>query len=181
MGGGGAVRAAAKVTGFGITSGGIRGVPAMPPAEQSVRNASRPVSAILSTSSSEPVKAGSIDASAAHISAAWDDWEFAGEELSMASEEPKPRVVFGGAPSFQEAKEATIELKDALEKYNFDKKFWFSIQFLGFSCCFFISTNYFRYLIWFSYGLGFHLMFLVLESLKCGFCLSLCFHDNLGV
>lgn len=108
----------------------------MPPAEQSVRNASRPVSAILSTSSSEAVKAGSVDASPAHNPAAWDDWEFAGEELSMASGEPKPRVVFGGAPSFQEAKEATTELKDAVEKYNFDKKFWFSIHFLGFSLCF---------------------------------------------
>lgn len=119
------MRAAAKVAGIGVVSGGIRGVTAMPPAEQSVRNASRPVSAILSSSSAEAVKASSVDGSASHNPAVWDDWEFAEgkEELSMASGEPKPRVVFGGAPSFQEAKEATAELKDALEKYNFDKKF----------------------------------------------------------
>lgn len=116
MGGGAAVRAATKVAGIGVLNGGIRGVTAMPPAEQSVRNASRPVSAILSASSSEGVKAGSVDASAAHVPAVWDDWDFAEEELVMASEEPKPRIVFGSVPSLQEAKEATTELKDALEK-----------------------------------------------------------------
>jgi hypothetical protein len=120
MGGGGAVRAVAKMTGVGVMNGGVRGVTAMPPAEQSVRNASSPVSAILSASSSEGVKAGFVDASAAHVSAVWDDWDFAEEELLMASEEPKPRIVFGGVPSIQEAKEATTELKDAVEKYNFD-------------------------------------------------------------
>ncbi|RCU22150.1 hypothetical protein DVA69_20505, partial [Acinetobacter baumannii] len=30
--------------------------------------------------------------------------------------EPMPRVVFDAAPSFKEAKEATAELKDALDK-----------------------------------------------------------------
>ncbi|KAF2285878.1 hypothetical protein GH714_008655 [Hevea brasiliensis] len=51
---------------------------------------------------------------------AWElhDWEFAGgeEEQLLESSDPVPRVVFGPAPSLQEAKSATSELKDALEK-----------------------------------------------------------------
>uniref|UniRef100_A0A2N9HLC1 Uncharacterized protein n=1 Tax=Fagus sylvatica TaxID=28930 RepID=A0A2N9HLC1_FAGSY len=34
----------------------------------------------------------------------------------MEAKEPMPRLVFGGVPSFQEAKDATAELKDALDK-----------------------------------------------------------------
>ncbi|VVB01183.1 unnamed protein product [Arabis nemorensis] len=37
----------------------------------------------------------------------WDDWEF-------AEEEPIPRVVFSKPPSLQEAKEATENLKEAI-------------------------------------------------------------------
>ncbi|KAM3744374.1 hypothetical protein ACB098_06G048900 [Castanea mollissima] len=117
MGGGGAMRAAAKVAGVGVVSvsHGLRGMPSVPPSEQSVRNASRPVSAIFSA------KYASGDAAAPiqmPVPAAWDDWEFAdGEEtLVMEAEEPMPRLVFGGVPSFEEAKEATTELKDALDK-----------------------------------------------------------------
>ncbi|KAG6634528.1 hypothetical protein I3843_12G123700 [Carya illinoinensis] len=115
MGGGGVVRAAAKVSGIGVFNGGIRGVPVMPPAEHSVRNATRPVSAILSSSSASS-KTPSAEVSS--ITAAWDDWEFADsvEELKIEAGEPMPRVVFRGVPSFQEAKEATAELKDALDK-----------------------------------------------------------------
>ncbi|KAF5461042.1 hypothetical protein F2P56_020869 [Juglans regia] len=91
MGGGGAVRAAAKMSGIGVLNGGIRRLPVMPPAEHSVRNATRPVSAILSSSSASS-KTPSTEVS------------------SM------PRVVFEGVPSFQEAKEATADLKDVLEK-----------------------------------------------------------------
>ncbi|KAB2049159.1 hypothetical protein ES319_A13G158200v1 [Gossypium barbadense] len=51
-----------------------------------------------------------------------DDWEFAGgieEEVPTAISgggEPMPRVLFGGAPTLEEAKEVASDLKDALDK-----------------------------------------------------------------
>ncbi|PHT94912.1 hypothetical protein T459_02794 [Capsicum annuum] len=41
------------------------------------------------------------------------------EEMKVSVGEPLPRVVFGGAPSLQEATEATSNLKHALKKYRF--------------------------------------------------------------
>ncbi|KAJ9182769.1 hypothetical protein P3X46_006725 [Hevea brasiliensis] len=119
MGGGAVIRAASKVAGIGVVNSGLRGVSAVPSsvAEQSVRNASRPVSAILSSSqtgTSDGMEIAGVQRSA------WElhDWEFAGgeEEQLLESSDPVPRVVFGPAPSLQEAKSATSELKDALEK-----------------------------------------------------------------
>ena len=139
MGGGGAVRAAAKVAGVGVgvVSHGLRGMPSVPPSEQSVRNASRPVSAILSAKSASGDAAAPIQMP---VPAAWDDWEFTdGEEaLVMEAGEPMPRLVFGGVPSFEEAKEATTELKDALDKY-------ISLRFkpFDFSSIFWVSEFYF--------------------------------------
>lgn len=112
------MRAAAKVAGISVANAGIRGgisgVPA--PAEQSVRNASRPVSAIISKAYGGDLPAAAVQRPAWEL----DDWEFAGveeEEMVVDSAEPVTRVVFGGAPpSFQEAKAATGELKDALQK-----------------------------------------------------------------
>lgn len=50
---------------------------------------------------------------------AWeiDDWEFAGgmEEEAVVLD-PPPRLVFGPAPTLQEAEEATADLKEAIEK-----------------------------------------------------------------
>ncbi|PON55783.1 hypothetical protein PanWU01x14_185920 [Parasponia andersonii] len=122
MGGGGAMRAASKVAGgigAGVVHGGLRGATAVPPVEQSVRKPSMPVSAILTSSSLQTAKATGADGVAIQRPV-WDmdDWEFAGgeDELVMAAGEPLPRVVFAGVPSFNEAKEATIELKDALDK-----------------------------------------------------------------
>ncbi|GMY31561.1 hypothetical protein FCV25MIE_26803 [Fagus crenata] len=102
MGGGGAIRAAAA--GIGVVSRGLRGMRAVPPAEQSVSNASRPVSAILTSSTSAP-NSGSGDVAPA-------------QQMPvpvMEAGEPMPRLVFGGVPSFQEAKEGTALLKDALD------------------------------------------------------------------
>ncbi|XP_015897786.3 uncharacterized protein LOC107431398 isoform X2 [Ziziphus jujuba] len=119
MGGGGAMRAAAaKVAGFtGALQGGFRGSAAVPPVEQSVRKVSVPVSASISSSQSVN-SAVSSDVAASAQKPAWEinDWELAGvgeDELLMAK--PMPRVVFGAVPTFQEAKEATVELKDALD------------------------------------------------------------------
>lgn len=47
-----------------------------------------------------------------------DHWEFAGGEEEMIGD-PMPRLVFGGVPTIEEAREATSQLKDALDKYNF--------------------------------------------------------------
>ncbi|XP_015897792.3 uncharacterized protein LOC107431398 isoform X3 [Ziziphus jujuba] len=120
MGGGGAMRAAAaKVAGFtGALQGGFRGSAAVPPVEQSVRKVSVPVSASISSSQSVN-SAVSSDVAASAQKPAWEinDWELAGvgeDELLMAK--PMPRVVFGAVPTFQEAKEATVELKDALDQ-----------------------------------------------------------------
>ncbi|KAA8526905.1 hypothetical protein F0562_008866 [Nyssa sinensis] len=128
MGGGGAMRAAAKVAGIGVVNGGLRGVPAVSPAEHTfsaaARTATRPVSAIAS--SSDDVKSNvliasqndKIDASMKRPSWEIDDWEFAGgeDDLLMEYGEPMPRLVFGSVPTLQEAKEATSELKDAIVK-----------------------------------------------------------------
>ncbi|KAJ6753647.1 hypothetical protein OIU79_026476 [Salix purpurea] len=118
MGGGGAMRAAAKVAGIGVVNSGIRGgISCVPPsAEHSVRNASRPVSAIISSTTG----GGEVAATVQRPSWELDEWEFAGgveEEMVVHSAEPVARVVFGGAPpSLQEAEAATFELKDALQK-----------------------------------------------------------------
>ncbi|KAL9383204.1 hypothetical protein Peur_023527 [Populus x canadensis] len=118
MGGGGVMRAAVKVVGTGVANAGIRrGISGgTPPVEQSMRNASSPVSAIMSS------KASGGEVAAGMQSPAWevDEWELAGgveEEMVVDSAEPVARVVFWGAPpSLQEAKAATCELKDALQK-----------------------------------------------------------------
>ncbi|KAF5730600.1 hypothetical protein HS088_TW19G00192 [Tripterygium wilfordii] len=119
MGGGAAMRSAAKAAGVGLVNSGIRGgFTKVPPAEQNVLNVSRPVSVISSSQGNK----GSVDIeSVQRPSWELDDWEFAGgeEDLTMGTvvdPEPMARVVFGGAPSMNEAKEATNELKDALEE-----------------------------------------------------------------
>ncbi|XP_059662566.1 uncharacterized protein LOC132308490 isoform X2 [Cornus florida] len=123
MGGGGAMRAVAKVAGIGVVSGGFRGIPALSPAEHQVAaaacKASRPASAILS--SSDDGKTNVLNA--AVQKPCWDDWEFAGgeDELILESGEPMPRLVFGEVATLQEAKEATSELSDAVDKMYLSK------------------------------------------------------------
>ena len=113
------MRAASKVAGLGVGAGvygGLRGAaPAAAPVEQAVRKSSVPVSAILSSSSSASADVAPVQRPAWEL----DGWEFAGgeDDLVMAAGEPMPRVVFAGVPSFEEAKEATIELKEALDMY----------------------------------------------------------------
>ncbi|MCE3214947.1 hypothetical protein HAX54_000323 [Datura stramonium] len=127
MGGGGAFRAAAKVAGLTVANSGFRSVTAEHPVYAAARNVVRPVSVSAISSSSEDVKYGVVTAShddSSDVSpvqkmvSEFDDWEMAGgeEEMIVNHGEPLPRVVFGGAPSLQEATEATSDLKDALEK-----------------------------------------------------------------
>lgn len=119
MGGGGVIRTVGKVAGIGAAaSRGLRGNQPAPVAEHSARSVSRKVASIVS-SNNGAVSAGDVSPVSVQRPA-WeiDDWEFAGEEGDpvMSSGEPMPRVVFGAAPSFEEARAATDELKDALEK-----------------------------------------------------------------
>ncbi|CAM8983052.1 unnamed protein product [Rhodiola kirilowii] len=117
--GGGVMRAAAKVTGAGIVAGGgLRGVSL--PVEHQVFSASRkshaPIKSVV-----QSCEGSSVTESVQRPSWELDEWEFAGveEDLSVESGELLPRVVFGGAPTKEEAQVATLELKDALKKVYF--------------------------------------------------------------
>ncbi|KAK4781946.1 hypothetical protein SAY86_016048 [Trapa natans] len=122
--GGGVIRTVGKVAGIGAAaSRSFSGVHPAPLAEQSTRGASVKVASIVS---SKNVSASSSDVSTVSVQRpSWeiDDWEFAGGEgdLVISSGEPMPRVVFGPAPTFEEARAATGELKDALEKVYLSK------------------------------------------------------------
>ncbi|KAK3021417.1 hypothetical protein RJ639_046825 [Escallonia herrerae] len=119
MGGGGAMRAAAKVAGIGVAHGGFRGVPENP-FSAAGRRAARPVSGIATSAEDGKLSGGGVLAAQKVEDSVqrpfWeiDDWELAGGEEEAG--EPAPRVVFGCPPTAQEAKQATVELKDALEK-----------------------------------------------------------------
>lgn len=123
MGGGEFVRAAAKMAGTGAVNAGVRGSSTVPQLGQLLRGASRPASVFVGSSSPvQPTKATTAGADVEVVQkATWeiDDWEFANfeDELAMDAAGPKPRIVFGAVPSFEEAKEATAEVKEALDKY----------------------------------------------------------------
>ncbi|KAG4385652.1 hypothetical protein GLYMA_12G139800v4 [Glycine max] len=103
MGGGGAMRSAAKIAGIGISKAALR--PSALPTEQAVHNASRPTSVV-------GVKgAKSTEVAPLHAAAPWDDWDLADDGDLVV-----PRMVFGSVPTFAEAKEATAELKDAIDQ-----------------------------------------------------------------
>ncbi|OMO80500.1 hypothetical protein CCACVL1_12930 [Corchorus capsularis] len=129
MGGGGVMRAAAKVAGVGVVNTTFRsGFQLAPPsAENSVmRVVSRPAS---SASAMVASSGGAETVVSANQRGSWDmidDWEFAGaveDEVTQVGSnsvsgggEPMARVLFGGVPTMEEAKEATADLKDALDK-----------------------------------------------------------------
>lgn len=107
------MRAAGKVTGMAVFNGGLRGGSFTPPVEQALRSVSRP--AAVGATVSSGVSSG-VDVSAVQ-KASWEaDWEFAGVEDLSPPPEPIARVVFDAAPTLQEAKEATTDLKEALDK-----------------------------------------------------------------
>ncbi|CAF1759623.1 hypothetical protein HID58_087734 [Brassica napus] len=111
MGGGRVMATAAKVAGIGVAKGGFRGgfgVPAAANDQFIVRNtsASKPVSASISSAVHPSVEEDAV----VMRKPVWEDeWEFAEVETKTI-----PRVVFDKPPSLQEAKEATDDLKDAL-------------------------------------------------------------------
>ncbi|CAJ1978672.1 unnamed protein product [Sphenostylis stenocarpa] len=107
MGGGGAMRTAAKIAGIGVSRSGLRGSTAALPTEQSVRNASR--SSSVAGVSSQGAKTAEV--APLQASVPWDDWDLADDgDLDV------PRMVFGSSPTFEEAEEATTELKHAIDQ-----------------------------------------------------------------
>ncbi|KAK8930553.1 hypothetical protein KSP39_PZI016906 [Platanthera zijinensis] len=120
--GGGIIKTAAKAASFGAYRS--------PLIDETARRASRHQVAALS-SASPALESGltvpllSSDKEQAETSAvthwpAWelDDWKHVGGrvEEKFGSANPSHRQIFGPAPSLEEAKEATADLKDALEK-----------------------------------------------------------------
>uniref|UniRef100_A0A1J3EFF2 Uncharacterized protein n=1 Tax=Noccaea caerulescens TaxID=107243 RepID=A0A1J3EFF2_NOCCA len=111
MGGGRVMTAAAKVAGIGVAKGGLRGglgfPAATPPANDQFMVKRSGVSMPVSASISSAVHL-STEEDAMHMQRpVWDDWEF-------PEVESIPRVVFSKPPSLQEAKEATEDLKEAI-------------------------------------------------------------------
>ncbi|KAK2639382.1 hypothetical protein Ddye_027177 [Dipteronia dyeriana] len=93
MGGG---AAAGKLTGMGVFNGWLRGgISAAQPAEQALLNVSRPAAAVVSTAASPGADVAVIQKS---------------------SPEPIARVVFDVPPTLQEAKDATADLKEPVDK-----------------------------------------------------------------
>ncbi|KAL2327918.1 hypothetical protein Fmac_021345 [Flemingia macrophylla] len=107
MGGGGVMRAAAKVP--GISRSVIGAASPLRPPSQSTRCNSPVRTHTLS-------KEGQLSAEVApsHKAAVWDDWDFADD-----GEVDVPRVLNNSVPTFEEAKEATAELKDAIDRIYF--------------------------------------------------------------
>ncbi|GER56554.1 hypothetical protein STAS_34284 [Striga asiatica] len=111
--GGGTFRAASKLAGIAATTGPIRGIAAERFPVSAARKASSVFPAAKTAEDVNLVAEAGVQRPCSGI----DDWVFAGGEKDdlPSAGEPLPRVVFGGVPSLQEAKEATSELTVALE------------------------------------------------------------------
>ncbi|XP_077228063.1 uncharacterized protein LOC143861062 [Tasmannia lanceolata] len=123
MGGGGAIRNAAKAATFGayrnVTTVTEKAAKASRIASSSaaIDEDKSPISLLSSQN-------GRIDPTSGVQKPTWeiDDWEFAGGEDTteiLDSMDPKPRLVFGPVPTLKEAKEATSDLKDAVDQIYF--------------------------------------------------------------
>lgn len=108
------IRAAAKVAGMAAATGGIRSIT---PEHLTLSSASRMASSGRSMAATvDDVRLVAESGGVQKPCVAFDDWVSVNEELGIDASEPMPRVVFGGPPTLQEAKEATSELSIALEK-----------------------------------------------------------------
>ncbi|KAF3677679.1 hypothetical protein FXO38_03672 [Capsicum annuum] len=126
------IKAATKVLGVTVANSEFHFITAEHPVYTAARNVVRPVSFSAISLSSEDEKFGFVTAvnggggggeglsdvsPMQKVVAEFNDWEMVGgeEEMMVSVGEPLPRVVFGGAPSLQQATEATADLKHALE------------------------------------------------------------------
>lgn len=112
------MRAATKVAGIGAMTGGLRGAAAE---SLAARKAVRPASAsVASSSATDQTGAGLKVEQAVQRPVFFDDWDFVGDDMPIVDrvggDVTSPRVVFGAVPSIEEAREATSELKDALDQ-----------------------------------------------------------------
>ncbi|KAJ8504011.1 hypothetical protein OPV22_004897 [Ensete ventricosum] len=127
--GGGAMRTAAKAAALGgyRSVGPFAGHPA-------AWRAPKPASAAISSAAGSSNSIGSSETGLREVASVSvihapageiHDWGFAGwgeeQEVAPDSLRPAPRLVCGPVPSLEEAKEATSDLKDALEKVNFSR------------------------------------------------------------
>ncbi|XP_056167740.1 uncharacterized protein LOC115666662 isoform X2 [Syzygium oleosum] len=114
MVGGAAMRSAAsKIAGI---VGVLRGSPASPAPPQSVRSGSASSSAGRVPAIVLARGAGDVpQATAQMLAREVDDRDFAGFDEEPVGQ-PMARVVFGGAPSYEEATAATAELTDAIDR-----------------------------------------------------------------
>ncbi|XP_073008521.1 uncharacterized protein [Typha latifolia] len=138
--GGGAMRTVAKAASIGGYRSGVAF--ASNAAAAVSRRSSRPATATIPAATTAPVEGGGSSISLlsgkksrneatvvppASQCPSWevDDWEFAGweeeEEGSFDLMTSAPRLVFGPVPTLEEAKEATSDLKDALDKVYFSE------------------------------------------------------------
>lgn len=110
MGGGAAMRAAAKVAGMNM---GLRGVPgAEHPFAAAARKAVFPVKSLFNSSETSQTRPYWDESNFNNNNI--DEWELAGGEEELMSEEA--RLVFGDAPTLKEAQDATFQLKEAVNK-----------------------------------------------------------------
>lgn len=111
--GGGAIRTAANAAFAWYRSTAVRRVP--------VTHAST-VHVAIDGESAPLIAAISSENAPGHLAMAqWPacvDWEFAGgqEEKVVAVLDPPPRLVFGPAPTFEEATEAVADIKEAIDE-----------------------------------------------------------------
>lgn len=131
MGGGEFVRAAAKMAGAGVVNAGFRGSSMVPQFGQLLRSASKASSVSVGSSSRVPSAKATAGAEVDVVQKPMreiDDWEFANfeDDLAVDADGPEPRIVFGTVPSFEEAKEAAAEVKEALDRYAVN---FYSIEF----------------------------------------------------
>lgn len=124
------MRVAGKIA--GVVNGSFRGgFPAFPENITSAAfkaNTARPITGVISSSDTQ-YDAASSTGNKPFIE--FEDWEVTEEVASDC--EPLPRVVFGGAPTLEEAQDATFQLRTALDQYvYYCCRFHFLITILSF-------------------------------------------------
>lgn len=105
------MRAAAKMAGIGAAGGGIFGITADHYAAARMAASAR---AVVGPSEEMKLVAKNSEAGSQKECLEADEWVFPDAEEAVGDR--MPRLVFGGVPTLQEAKEATSELSAALEK-----------------------------------------------------------------
>lgn len=108
------MRVAGKIA--GVVNGSFRGgFPAFPENITSAAfkaNTARPITGVISSADTQ------YDAASSTVNKPFIEFEDWGVAEEVASDcEPLPRVVFGGAPTLEEAQDATFQLRTALDQY----------------------------------------------------------------